>query len=145
MRQLNYKHPFSKQRGATLIEVLISIFLMAIIGLGSAFIAARTAVIHRDQNVHLHTISQMRNQLESSQCITAGTKTITIASTNVNLDCTYTEGSYTVAAFSSAAAPNNAVAASSSGGIKVKFPALKVQNNVDNNAFVPILADIKPY
>ncbi len=43
MRQLNYKHPFSKQRGVTLIEVLISVFLMAIIGLGSAFIAARTS------------------------------------------------------------------------------------------------------
>src|SRR5574343_334851 len=85
MRQLNYKHPFSKQRGVTLIEVLMSVLLMAIIGLGSAFIAARTAVTHRDQNVHLHTIIQMRNQLEASQCITAGTKTITVATTNVNL------------------------------------------------------------
>ena len=141
MRQLNYKHPFSKQRGVTLLEVLISIFLMAIIGLGSAFIAARTAVIHRDQNVHLHTISQMRNQLESSQCITAGTKTITVASTNINLDCTYTEGSYTVAANGS----GGGIASTTTGEIKVKFPALKVQNNTNNNVFVPIPADIKPY
>lgn len=142
MRQLNYKHPFSKQQGVTLIEVLISIFLMAIIGLGSAFIAARTAVIHRDQSVHLHTISQMRNALESSQCITDGTKTITVATTNLNLDCTYTTGDYTVAAYGSGGV---GVASSASGVIHVKFPALKVQNNADNNAFVPIHADIKPY
>lgn len=141
MRRLNYKHPFSKQRGATLIEVIISMFLMAIIGLGSAFIAARTTVIHRDQNVHLHTINQMRNQLESSQCITAGTKTIIVASTNVNLDCTYTEGSYTVLANGS----SGGIASTTTGAIKVKFPALKVQDNTNNNAFVPIPADIKPY
>ncbi|MEK5765739.1 PulJ/GspJ family protein [Acinetobacter schindleri] len=142
MRQLNYKHPFSKQRGVTLIEVLMSVLLMAIIGLGSAFIAARTAVTHRDQNVHLHTISQMRNQLEASQCITDGTtKTITVATTDVNLDCTYTTGNYTVAANGS----GGGIASTNTGEIKVKFPALKVQNNTNNNVFVPIPADIKPY
>lgn len=138
MRQLNYKHPFSKQRGVTLLEVLISIFLMAIIGLGSAFIAARTAVTHRDQNVHLHTISQMRNQLEASQCITTGTKTITVATTNVNLDCTYTTGNYTVKANGS----GGGIASTYPGEIHVKFPALKVQTS---DTFAPIKADIKPY
>lgn len=138
MRQLNYKHPFSKQRGVTLIEVLISVLLMAIIGLGSAFIAARTAVTHRDQNVHLHTISQMRNQLEASQCITAGTKTITVATTNVNLDCTYTTGDYTVKANGS----GGGIASTGDGEIHVKFPALKVQTS---DTFAPIKADIKPY
>ncbi|MFK8933408.1 hypothetical protein ABCA12_0349 [Acinetobacter junii] len=139
MRQLNYKHPFSKQRGVTLIEVLMSVLLMAVIGLGSAFIAARTAVTHRDQNVHLHTIIQMRNQLEASQCITAGTKTITVATTNVNLDCTYPEGSYTVAARNSS---GGGIASSAPDAIKVKAPALKVQTS---DTFVPIKADIKPY
>ena len=138
MRQLNYKHPFSKQRGVTLIEVLMSVLLMAIIGLGSAFIAARTAVTHRDQNVHLHTISQMRNQLEASQCITAGTKTITVATTNVNLDCTYTTGDYTVKANGS----GGGIASTGDGEIHVKFPALKVQTS---DTFAPIKADIKPY
>ena len=139
MRQLNYKHPLSKQRGVSLIEVLVSLVLMAVIGLGAAFIAARTAVTHRDQNVHLHTISQMRNQLEASQCITAGTKTITVATTNVNLDCTYTTGNYTVAAYGSGGA---GVASSTAGVIHVKFPALKVQTS---DTFAPIKADIKPY
>lgn len=138
MRQLNYKHPFSKQRGVTLIEVLMSVLLMAIIGLGSAFIAARTAVTHRDQNVHLHTISQMRNQLEASQCITTGTKTITVATTNVNLDCTYTTGNYTVKANGS----GGGIASTGPGEIHVKFPALKVQTS---DTFAPIKADIKPY
>ena len=138
MRQLNYKHPFSKQRGVTLIEVLMSVLLMAIIGLGSAFIAARTAVTHRDQNVHLHTISQMRNQLEASQCITAGTKTITVATTDVNLDCTYTTGNYTVAANGS----GGGIASTNPGEIKVNYPALKVQTS---DTFAPIKADIKPY
>ena len=138
MRQLNYKHPFSKQRGVTLIEVLMSVLLMAIIGLGSAFIAARTAVTHRDQNVHLHTISQMRNQLEASQCITAGTKTITVATTDVNLDCTYTTGDYTVVANGS----GGGIASTLDGEIHVKFPALKVQTS---DTFAPIKADIKPY
>lgn len=138
MRQLNYKHPFSKQRGVTLIEVLMSVLLMAIIGLGSAFIAARTAVTHRDQNVHLHTISQMRNQLEASQCITTGTKTITVGTTNVNLDCTYTTGNYTVKANGS----GGGIASTDPGEIHVKFPALKVQTS---DTFAPIKADIKPY
>lgn len=143
MRQLNYKHPFSKQRGVTLIEVLISIFLMAIIGLGSAFIAGRTAVLHRDQNVHLHTINQMRNQLESSQCITNGEKEITVGNQKVKLDCTYTVGSYTVTAKSG----NTDVAPNPPKVIEVKFPALKVQNDV-NNTFVPIHIQgvtIKPF
>ena len=140
MRQLNYKHPLSKQRGVSLIEVLVSLVLMAVIGLGAAFIAARTAVTHRDQNVHLHTISQMRNQLEASQCITDGTtKTITVATTDVNLDCTYDTGQYTVAAYGSGGA---GVASSAPGVIHVKFPALKVQTS---DTFAPIKAEIKPY
>jgi len=46
-----YKH----QQGVTLIEVLVSMVLMAIIGLGAAYISGRTTVMHRDQNLHLHT------------------------------------------------------------------------------------------
>ena len=138
MQKVIYKHPFSKQSGVTMIEVLISIFIMAIIGLGSAFIAGRTVTLHRDQNVHLHTINQMRNQLESSQCITAGTKVIAVAEQNINLDCTYTEGSYTVAAYNST---GGGVASSTNGAIKVKYPALKVK---DTDSFVPIKVEIKP-
>ena len=138
MQKVIYKHPFSKQHGVTMIEVLISIFIMAIIGLGSAFIAGRTVTLHRDQNIYLHTINQMRNQLESSQCITAGTKVIAVAEQNINLDCTYTEGSYTVAAYNST---GGGVASSINGAIKVKYPALKIQ---DTDTFVPIKVEIQP-
>ena len=139
MQQEKYSpYRLSKQRGVTLIEVLISMLLMAIIGLGGAFIAGRTAIIHRDQNVHLHTINQIRQQLETSQCISAGTKVITVAGENVNLDCTYTERSYTVAAFNNA---GGGVASSASGAIKVRTPSLKVQ---DSNTFVPIKVEVTP-
>lgn len=68
MHQVHYKtSAISKyQQGVTLIEVLVSMLLMAIIGLGAAYISGRTAVVHRDQNLHLHTVNQMRQYLESS-------------------------------------------------------------------------------
>lgn len=59
------------QQGATLIEVLISMVLMAVIGLGAAYISGRTAVVHRDQNLHLHTVNQMRQYLEKGGCPSA--------------------------------------------------------------------------
>lgn len=127
-----------KQKGMSLIEVLVSILLMAIIGLGGAFIAGRTAVLHRDQNVHLHTINQMRYNLEASECITSSVKVITVADQNINLDCTYSESSYTVAAFNSTGA---GVASSTAGEIKVTAPRLQVQ---DTDTFVPIKIVIAP-
>lgn len=83
MQQVLYKNStlYKQQQGATLIEVLVSIVLMAIIGLGAAYISGRTAVMHRDQNIHLHTVNQMRQQLENSaECAgkSAGTHTVQI-------------------------------------------------------------------
>ena len=68
MQQVIYKSVVTHrhQQGATLIEVLVSMVLMAVIGLGAAYISGRTAVVHRDQNIHLHTVNQMRQQLEDS-------------------------------------------------------------------------------
>ncbi|WP_168406493.1 PulJ/GspJ family protein [Acinetobacter indicus] len=68
MHQVHYKSStmYKHQQGVTLIEVLVSMVLMAIIGLGAAYISGRTAVMHRDQNLHLHTVNQMRQYLESS-------------------------------------------------------------------------------
>ena len=54
MQQVLYKNSalHKHQQGVTLIEVLVSIVLMAVIGLGAAYISGRTAVLHRDQNIH---------------------------------------------------------------------------------------------
>ena len=91
------------QQGATLIEVLVSMVLMAVIGLGAAYISGRTAVVHRDQNIHLHTINQMRQQLENSnecggKALGTHTVQVQVAGNNVNLDCIVSEGAYTVVA-----------------------------------------------
>ena len=48
---------YQYQAGITLIEVLISLLLMAIIGLGGAYIAARTAVVQRDGNIQVQAIN----------------------------------------------------------------------------------------
>ena len=64
MQQVPYRKTQHRahQQGITLIEVLVSVAMMAIIGLGAAYIAGRTAVIHRDQNIHLYTVNQFRQQ-----------------------------------------------------------------------------------
>lgn len=73
MHQVHYKPSGMAryQQGVTLIEVLVSMLLMAIIGLGAAYISGRTAVVHRDQNLHLHTVNQMRQYLEKGGCPSA--------------------------------------------------------------------------
>lgn len=145
MQQVHYKKPLrlKYQQGVTLIEVLVSIVLMAIIGLGAAFIAGRTAVMHRDQNIHLHTVNQMRQQLENSaECSgkSEGTHTVQIqvAGTDVNLNCVVDEGAYTVVAKDSTGA---GVASSTTGGIKVSTATLAVD---ENNTFVPVKVQMSP-
>ncbi|NNH77871.1 prepilin-type N-terminal cleavage/methylation domain-containing protein [Acinetobacter sp. ANC 5380] len=98
MQQVHFKNPniFKHQQGVTLIEVLVSIVLMAIIGLGAAYISGRTAVIHRDQNLHLHTVTKMREHLESStgnDCISELTD---VAGKKVKVDCEIKAKEYTV-------------------------------------------------
>ena len=145
MQQVLYKNSalHKHQQGATLIEVLVSMVLMAIIGLGAAYISGRTAVMHRDQNIHLHTVNQMRQQLENSaECAgqNAGTHTVQIqvVGTGVNLDCVVSEGAYTVVARDSTGA---GVASSTSGGIKVNAATLAVK---DDDTFVPVKVQMSP-
>ncbi|WP_313035428.1 prepilin-type N-terminal cleavage/methylation domain-containing protein [Acinetobacter sp.] len=145
MRQAHYKtSPIPKsQQGVTLIEVLISIVLMAIIGLGAAFIAGRTAVIHRDQNIHLHTINQFRQQLENSaQCGSkvVGTNPIQvdIAGSNVQADCIVKKQVFTVTALDGTTNPNNGVA---SANVDVTYAEIRV--NTDDT-FVPVKVQMSP-
>lgn len=100
MQQVHYKKPLrlKYQQGVTLIEVLVSIVLMAIIGLGAAFIAGRTAVMHRDQNIHLHTVNQMRQYLEKGECPPSedGTTYVNVADMKVAVECKVDPKTYEV-------------------------------------------------
>ncbi len=130
------------QQGVTLIEVLISIVLMAIIGLGGAFIAGRTAVIHRDQNIHLHTIGQLRQQLENStQCGSKSTGThsekVKIVGKEVQVDCTVKTQAFTVDTFNNSN-PKQGVAAST---VNVSYAEIKISAD---DSFVPIKVQISP-
>lgn len=145
MQQERYKYlPLLKyQQGVTLIEVLISIVLMAIIGLGAAFISGRTAVMHRDQNIHLHTINQFRQQLENSaQCgaKAIGTHTIQvdIAGSNVQADCIVKKQAFTVTALDGTTNPNNGVAEAN---VDVTYAEIRVNTN---DTFVPVKVQISP-
>lgn len=145
MQQVHYKSsPSLKcQQGVTLIEVLISIVLMAIIGLGAAFIAGRTAVIHRDQNIHLHTINQFRQQLENSaQCgaKAVGTHSIQveIAGSNVQADCIVKKQAFTVTALDGTTNPNNGVAEAN---VDVTYAELQVKSS---DTFVPVKVQMSP-
>lgn len=145
MRQATYKNfpAYQCQKGITLIEVLVSMVLMAVIGLGAAYISGRTAVMHRDQNIHLHTVNQMRQQLEnSSECggksIGTHEVEIQVAETSVDLDCVVQEEGYTVAANDSI---GGGVASSSPGAIKVNSAKLAVK---EDDTFVPIKVQMSP-
>lgn len=145
MQQAHYKTSLipKYQQGVTLIEVLVSIVLMAIIGLGAAFIAGRTAVIHRDQNIHLHTINQFRQQLENSaQCGSKALGThqiqVDIAGTSVQADCTVKKQTFTVTALDGTTNTNNGVA---SANVDVTYAELKVNSD---DTFVPVKVQISP-
>lgn len=145
MRSAIYKHfpAYQYQKGVTLIEVLVSMVLMAVIGLGAAYISGRTAVMQRDQNIHLHTVNQMRQQLEdSSKCSGKSTGTheveIQVAGINIDLDCMVQQEGYTVAAYDST---GGGVASSASGGIKVNSATLEVN---EDDTFVPIKVQMSP-
>jgi Tfp pilus assembly protein PilV len=145
MQQVFYKNSsmYKNQLGTTLIEVLVSMVLMAVIGLGAAYISGRTAVMHRDQNIHLHTVNQMRQQLEDSAACSGkpvGTHSVQIqvAGTDINLDCIVRVGAYTVVAKDSTGA---GVSSSTTGGIKVSAATLAVD---EDDTFVPVKVQISP-
>lgn len=117
MRQVHYKVPtvYRHQKGVTLIEVLVSMLLMAIIGLGAAYISGRTAVMHRDQNIHLFTVNQMRQYLESSTggCPAAnpdGSRNVMVAGMKVVVKCTEKSKTYTVSPKDDSNTENNGIA-----------------------------------
>ena len=147
MHQVHYKPSGMAryQQGVTLIEVLVSMLLMAIIGLGAAYISGRTAVLHRDQNLHLHTVNQMRQYLESSagsDC--TNNVELNVVGKKVTVNCTLdTTKEYTVNIKDNSGA---GIVTSVDPKVKVGLPTLKVVKKIDSTTDwnVPIPVEIAP-
>lgn len=142
MLQLQHSSKYQHQAGITLIEVLISLLLMAIIGLGGAYIAARTAVVQRDGNIQLQAINKMRQiavKADASSC--ADTSSITIKGTTVITPCTFSPISYTVNASVNTNPPSPGTGYSAS--VTVQSPSISIQVS-SSNTFVPIKSVISP-
>ncbi|WP_166168804.1 prepilin-type N-terminal cleavage/methylation domain-containing protein [Acinetobacter sp. SA01] len=140
MLQLQHSSKYQHQAGITLIEVLISLLLMAIIGLGGAYIAARTAVVQRDGNIQIQTINKMRQiavKADTSSCV--DTSSITINGTSVTTPCTLTSATYTVNASINSSPPPTSPPYSAS--VTVQSPSIQVSSS---NTFVPIKSVISP-
>lgn len=147
MQQVLYKNSalHKHQQGVTLIEVLVSMVLMAIIGLGAAFIAGRTAVMHRDQNLHLHTVNQMRQYLESSTgsgCSNGIDLDVVGKKVKVNCELNATK-EYTVRVKDNS---NSFIVTSLDGKVTVGAPTLKVVATDDSETHwkVPVTVEMVP-
>ena len=140
MLQLQHSSKYQHQAGITLIEVLISLLLMAIIGLGGAYIAARTAVVQRDGNIQVQAINKMRQiavKADTSSCV--NTSSITINGTTVITPCTLTSTTYTVNASINSSPPPTSPPYSAS--VTVQSPSIQVSSS---NTFVPVKSVISP-
>ncbi|MHA3096808.1 prepilin-type N-terminal cleavage/methylation domain-containing protein [Acinetobacter brisouii] len=88
-----------KNNGFTLLEVLISLLLLMIIGLGGAYLLARANVTQRDMNIHLLTVSKMRNALQNGTCSSSSQSSLSLpinSNTTKTVTCTSTSAQYTV-------------------------------------------------
>jgi Tfp pilus assembly protein PilV len=56
------------QSGTTLVEALVTMFLVAVIGLGAARILGNSALAQRDMNVMGITLGQMRASIQTGAC-----------------------------------------------------------------------------
>lgn len=146
MHQEHYKtSAISKyQQGVTLIEVLVSMLLMAIIGLGAAYISGRTAVTHRDQNLHLHTVNQMRQYLESSAGSGCSNNVdLDVAGKKVTVNCIVQTKDYNVITKDNG---DNVIVTPVDREVIVVSPTVKVVEKTDSTTHwnVPIPVEIAP-
>ncbi|WP_425916367.1 type IV pilus modification PilV family protein [Acinetobacter sp. TSRC1-2] len=138
MLQLQRSSKYQHQAGITMIEVLITLLLMTIIGLGGAYIAAHTAVVQRNGNIQLQTINKMRQiavKADASSCV--NTSSITINGTSVTTPCTLTSTTYTVNSYQ-ASSPTSIYQSQS---VTVNSPAIQVSSS---DTFVPVKSVISP-
>jgi len=118
-----------KQAGFTFLEILISMMLMVIIGLGTAYILARINVSQRDMNIHLLTVSQMRSILQGNSSCSSGSL-ISINGATVATPCTFNSVTYNVSAFDNTGNINSGLAAAN---VAVNSPQITV-SPTDSNA-----------
>ncbi|OAL86604.1 prepilin-type N-terminal cleavage/methylation domain-containing protein [Acinetobacter terrae] len=138
MLQLQRNSKYQHQAGITMVEVLITLLLMAIIGLGGAYVAARTAVVQRNGNIQLQTINKMRQiavKADTSSCV--NTSSIIINGTSVTTPCTLTSTTYTVNSYQ-ASSPTSIYQSQS---VTVNSPAIQVSSS---DTFVPVKSVISP-
>ena len=144
-RNSKYQH----QAGITLIEVLITLLLMAIIGLGGAYVAARTAVVY---TVAVYTVVHsvvgssdlyaFRSPLQTHNFLGLQSNrrwniNITINGTSVTTPCTLTSTTYTVNSYQ-ASSPTSIYQSQS---VTVNSPAIQVSSS---DTFVPVKSVISP-
>lgn len=145
MSQLQMNSKYKAQAGITLIEVLISMLLTAIIGVGGAYIASRTAVIQRNGNIQIQSINKMRQIAVKADATTCtNTSSVSINGTSVTTPCTINSASYTVNSFSAAPTGANTWPAGSSVGsatVTVQSPSIEVSST---DTFVPVKSVISP-
>lgn len=86
MRQTSSRH---SQMGLSMLEALITMLLLAVIGIGIAFVAGRTMVAQRNASTQHLAVSQMREALKSGACDASAPTAIAlnIASSTVNASC----------------------------------------------------------
>lgn len=147
MHHVHYKKSrmLKHQQGVTLIEVLVSMVLMAIMGLGAAYISGRTAVMHRDQNLHVHTVNQMRQYLESSTnngCSNGIDLDVAGKKVKVNCELDATK-EYTVRVKDNS---NSFIVTPLDGKVTVGSPTLKVVATDDSETYwkVPVTVEMVP-
>lgn len=123
-----------KNNGFTLLEVLISLLLLMIIGLGGAYLLARANVTQRDMNIHLLTVSQMRNALQNGSC--SSTSSISINGTAVQTPCSSTAATYTVN-------PDSGTGTASD--VAITSPSIQVSStDTTSTSLIPIPIKVSP-
>lgn len=94
---LNDPHRLLRQRGTSLLEALVAIFLMAIVGLAITYNLAKGTFQQGKLNAQTAVLNEIRGQVQSSgmnsNCTTAGTTaqtTIKLSNANSSAESTVT-------------------------------------------------------
>lgn len=119
-----------RQQGTSLIEALITMIILAILGIGLAYVSGRASVSQRFMNSQNLAVSQMRSILQtatSANCTSA--TTVTIASNIVGTPCSLPAAgtSYSVKALGASGATV------ASGNITITAPSISTATS-DANA-----------
>lgn len=113
------------QQGMSLLEALITLIIMAILGIGLAYVSGRASVSQRYMNSQNLAVGQMRFNLQTTTC--AASANISIASSTVSTPCVLQASAATLTAQS---ASGTTIA---SGSVTVSVPSVSTVSG-DNTA-----------